>query len=106
MERRGLRRLSRKLRLWTICGRILRYVAYPARLQWLQKPSAANINIDNAVDGESLIALLHDELKEMGIISVGHRLSILRAVYDVKIKQDIPIEADHYIPHSKPNPTT
>lgn len=75
-------------------------------MQWLQEPGTPNNNIENAVDGESLIALLHDELKEMGIISVGHRLSILRAVYEVKIKQDIPIEADHYVPHSKSNVTT
>lgn len=48
--------------------------------------------------GEALIALKHDELKEMGIVSVGHRLTILKGVYDVKIKQDIPIDSDHYIP--------
>ena len=48
--------------------------------------------------GEALIALKHEELKEMGIVSVGHRLTILKGIYDVKVKQDIPIEADHYIP--------
>ena len=34
----------------------------------------------------------------MAIISVGHRLTILKGVYDVKVKQEIPIESDHYIP--------
>jgi len=34
----------------------------------------------------------------MGITSVGHRLTILKSVYDVKKAQDIPIESDHYIP--------
>jgi len=34
----------------------------------------------------------------MGVNSVGHRLTILKSVYDVKIKQDIPIESDHYVP--------
>ena len=34
----------------------------------------------------------------MGITSVGHRLTILKSVYDIKIKQDIPIESDHYVP--------
>ena len=48
--------------------------------------------------GEALIALRHEELKEMAIISVGHRLTILKGVYDVKIKQDIPIDSDHWIP--------
>jgi hypothetical protein len=40
-------------------------------------------------------------LKEMGIASVGHRLTILKSVYDIKIKQDIPIESDHYVPLCK-----
>ena len=44
------------------------------------------------------MALLHDDLKQMGITSVGHRLTILKSIYDIKIKQDIPIESDHYIP--------
>jgi hypothetical protein len=45
-----------------------------------------------------LVALKHDELKEMGIASVGHRLTILKNVYEIKVSQDIPLESDHYIP--------
>ncbi|KAF7506808.1 hypothetical protein GJ744_011420 [Endocarpon pusillum] len=56
--------------------------------------------MDNEIVGEALVALRHEELKEMGIASVGHRLTILKNVYDVKVNQDIPIEADHYIPLS------
>lgn len=37
----------------------------------------------------------------MGINSVGHRLTILKSVYDVKTAQDVPIESDHYIPLCK-----
>lgn len=51
--------------------------------------------------GEALVALQHDDLKQMGITSVGHRLTILKSVYDIKVKQDIPIESDHYVPLSK-----
>ena len=51
--------------------------------------------------GEALIALQHDDLKQMGITSVGHRLTILKSVYDIKIKQDIPIESDQYVPLCK-----
>ena len=47
------------------------------------------------------MALLHDDLKAMGITSVGHRLTILKSVYDVKKAQDIPIESDHYVPLCK-----
>lgn len=34
----------------------------------------------------------------MGITSVGHRLTILKSVYETKVKQDIPLDPDHYIP--------
>jgi len=44
------------------------------------------------------VALLHDDLKQMGISSVGHRLTILKSVYEIKVKQDIPIDSDHYVP--------
>ena len=56
------------------------------------------ICIENEIVGEALVALKHDELKEMAIVSVGHRLTILKGVYDVKVKQEVPIESDHYIP--------
>ncbi|KAL8945678.1 MAG: hypothetical protein Q9222_007818 [Ikaeria aurantiellina] len=56
--------------------------------------------IENEIVGEALIALKHEELKEMSIISVGHRLTILKGVYDVKVRQEVPIESDHYIPPS------
>ncbi len=47
------------------------------------------------------MALLHEDLKQMGISSVGHRLTILKSVYDVKKAQDVPIESDHYMPLSE-----
>jgi hypothetical protein len=54
--------------------------------------------IENEIVGEALVALQHDDLKSMGIASVGHRLTILKSVYDVKKAQDVPIESDHYLP--------
>ncbi|KAM5353951.1 hypothetical protein ACJ41O_000601 [Fusarium nematophilum] len=56
--------------------------------------------IENEIVGEALVALQHDDLKSMGIASVGHRLSILKSVYDVKKAQDVPFESDHYLPLS------
>jgi regulator of replication initiation timing len=53
---------------------------------------------EEGITGEALIALQHAELKEMGLSSVGHRLTILKAVYEIKVKQNIPIEQDHYVP--------
>lgn len=51
--------------------------------------------------GEALIAVKHDELKEMGIASVGHRLTILKSVYETKVKQGVPLDSDHYVPLCK-----
>lgn len=57
--------------------------------------------IENEIVGEALVALRHEELKEMSVKSVGHRLTILKGVYDIKIKQEIPFNPDHYIPPCK-----
>jgi hypothetical protein len=56
---------------------------------------------DEAITGDALVALVHSDLKEMGINSIGHRLIILKGIYEVKVKQNVPIEADHYLPLSK-----
>lgn len=56
---------------------------------------------ENDITGESLVALLHEDLKQMGIASVGHRLTILKSVYEIKVKQDVMIESDHYVPLCK-----
>jgi hypothetical protein len=58
-------------------------------------------NLDSTeedISGDVLAALQHAELKEMGVGSVGHRLTILKAVYEIKIKQNVPIEPDDYVP--------
>lgn len=38
------------------------------------------------------------DLKDLGIMSVGHRLTILKGVYEVKLRQNIRIESDDYVP--------
>ncbi|KAH6893348.1 hypothetical protein B0T10DRAFT_271416 [Thelonectria olida] len=63
-------------------------------------PQYAESFIENEIVGEALVALLHDDLKSMGISSVGHRLTILKSVYDVKKAQDVAFESDHYLPLS------
>ncbi|KAF2138676.1 uncharacterized protein K452DRAFT_233428 [Aplosporella prunicola CBS 121167] len=56
--------------------------------------------IEEGINGEALVELQHAELKEMGMGSVGHRLTILKSVYDLKLKQSIPIKEDDYVPLS------
>lgn len=57
---------------------------------------------EEEINGLALIELQHEELRDLGIVSVGHRLTILKAVYDVKIKHNIQISNEHYVPLCKP----
>jgi hypothetical protein len=90
-------RLCREFGTSTICRPILRYTY----LTSLHTRAYTYHMAENEIVGEALVALQHEDLKEMGIPSVGHRLTILKSVYEIKIKQDIPIESDHYIPLCK-----
>lgn len=56
--------------------------------------------VDEGVNGEALIALHHDELRELGVSSVGHRLTILKAVYEQKMRAGVKIEEEDYVPLS------
>jgi protein STE50 len=56
--------------------------------------------VEEGVDGTALVALQHDELKELGIASAGHRLTILKAVYEQKLRSGVKIEEGDYVPLS------
>ncbi|KAL9060049.1 MAG: hypothetical protein Q9162_000899 [Coniocarpon cinnabarinum] len=62
--------------------------------------SYRNLILTEDVSGEVLVRLSHGNLKDMNVNSVGHRLTILKAVYEVKLKQNISIEEDDYVPLS------
>ena len=70
---------------------------------WKPGRQWTDILTEEAITGDALMALLHSDLKEMGITSIGHRLTILKAVYDLKLKQHLPIEADDYVPLCEPD---
>lgn len=54
--------------------------------------------VDESVNGEALAEMQNQDFKEMGITSIGHRLTLLKAVYEVKVKQNIPLDNEHYVP--------
>ncbi|KAK4051136.1 hypothetical protein OIV83_002958 [Microbotryomycetes sp. JL201] len=56
---------------------------------------------EHGITGEILVHLDHEALKDVGIHSVGQRLAILRAVYQLKVQQNIPVESGHYVPPSE-----
>ncbi|KXS10084.1 hypothetical protein M427DRAFT_63019 [Gonapodya prolifera JEL478] len=53
---------------------------------------------ENEISGDVLAHADHDMLKELGVLSVGHRVSILRGVYDVKVRQGVPFEEFDFVP--------
>lgn len=65
------------------------------RARW----NRANKNrLAEGINGEVLIQLQQSNLKDMGITSVGHRLTILKAVYNIKLQHNVAIEEDDYVP--------
>ena len=61
-------------------------------------PNYEEAIIEHGISGEVLTMMNHDSLKEIGITSVGHRLAILKGVYQIKTLEEIPLEPEHYIP--------
>ncbi|ORY76021.1 hypothetical protein BCR37DRAFT_383572 [Protomyces lactucae-debilis] len=55
---------------------------------------------ENGITGDILVHLDHEALKDIGVVSVGHRLAILRKVYDLKIRDGVQIEPEHFVPAS------
>lgn len=56
--------------------------------------------VEEGISGEALVSLHHDELRELGVNSVGHRLTILKAVYEQKMRAGVKIEEGDYVPLS------
>ncbi|CAG8451662.1 14645_t:CDS:2, partial [Acaulospora colombiana] len=55
---------------------------------------------EQSISGPILVHLDHSALKELGVHSVGHRVTILKAVYLLKIQHNVPIELEDYVPPS------
>ena len=53
---------------------------------------------EHNLTGDVLCLMGPEDLKEIGIATVGQRLAILKAIYLMKLAHDILIEPDHYIP--------
>ncbi|KAF8605929.1 hypothetical protein BDV93DRAFT_521272 [Ceratobasidium sp. AG-I] len=55
----------------------------------------------HSISGEVLTSLDHEYLKDIGISSVGKRIAILKAIYQLKVAQEIAIDPNDYIPPSE-----
>ena len=56
---------------------------------------------EHGITGEILVHVDHEGLKDVGIQSVGQRLSVLKTVYELKLRDDVPIEEGHWRPPSE-----
>lgn len=53
---------------------------------------------EHGITGEVLCLLNADSLKSVGVSTIGQRLAILKAVYQVKLAHNVPIDPDAYVP--------
>ncbi|KAG6826560.1 hypothetical protein H0H92_015314 [Tricholoma furcatifolium] len=56
---------------------------------------------EHNISGDALCLLDPDAIKAVGIATIGQRLAILKAVYQLKIAHGVPIDSDHYVPPSE-----
>lgn len=61
---------------------------------------AAHPTIENDISGDVLVHADNELLKELGMFSVGQRLSLLKTIYNLKVIQSIPFQKGDYIPES------
>ena len=82
----GTLSLSKRL---LVCGRLGRPVLVA---------DADFVGVENEIAGDVLVHLDHDALKDLDVTSVGHRLYLLKQIYNLKIAHGIKFEKDDYVP--------
>lgn len=105
---RGVREIEEPLleppaRRWGSRGGCLLARSLGPRFTWLgaqslTPPPPSPSRADHGITGPILIHLDHEALRDVGIHSVGQRLAILRAVYALKVQQNIPVEVGQWVP--------
>ena len=66
----------------------------------------ASACLENEIAGDVLVHLDHDALKDLDVTSVGHRLYLLKQIYNLKIAHGVKFEKDDYVPICKLPQTT
>jgi hypothetical protein len=64
---------------------------------------ADSLGVENEIAGDVLVHLDHDALKDLDVTSVGHRLYLLKQIYNLKIAHGIKFEKDDYVPICNPH---
>jgi SAM domain (Sterile alpha motif) len=56
------------------------------------------LSVENEIAGDVLVHLDHEALKDLDVTSVGHRLYLLKQIYNLKIAHGVKFEKDDYVP--------
>ncbi|KAH8111008.1 hypothetical protein DFH11DRAFT_708600 [Phellopilus nigrolimitatus] len=84
-------------------GSIIEWDEHDVHL-WLRKLGLSQYEApirEHHITGDILAQLDAETLKEIGIATIGQRLAILKAVYQVKVAHGVEIEPGHYVPPSE-----
>ena len=80
----------------------LGYPHYEAQIRGQLAQTATGLVLtamtENHIRGDTLCSITSDDLRSLGISAIGQRLSILKAIYLVKLAHSIPLEEDDYVP--------
>ena len=60
--------------------------------------AVSHVPPEHKVKGDTLCHLKAEDLKALGITTIGQRLSILKAIYLVKLAHNISMDESHYVP--------
>ncbi|WFD35061.1 hypothetical protein MCUN1_001909 [Malassezia cuniculi] len=70
-------------------------------LQWLRQLGLSqycSTFMENDINGEALVLLDEAALTELGISSVGHRMTLLTNIYELKQRFNVPMDQDDWMP--------
>lgn len=69
--------------------------------QWLCQlgfPQYCETFLENDINGEALVLLDETALSELGISSVGHRMTLLTHIFELKQRFNVPMDQDDWVP--------
>ncbi|WFC99059.1 hypothetical protein MYAM1_001795 [Malassezia yamatoensis] len=75
----------------------------PQVVEWLEHldlEQYGDLFLENDIDGEALVLLDDSSLRELGVASVGHRMTLLGDIFQLKQQHDIQIEPGDWVPQS------
>lgn len=64
------------------------------------RPCAALTAAENDIDGEALVLLDDASLRDLGVTSIGHRMTLLSEIFQLKQTHGIQIEPGDWVPQS------